>query len=101
MFDVKTRYATAGIMSELPAQLQTLLWSMIEDLGKEMPLDYLQVFEISKVEGDCGIMQKIVHSQEKPEFNRVYMIPYPNPVTLKVYVIDDETHSTMLLAEEY
>jgi hypothetical protein len=30
-----------------------------------------------------------------------YLIPVQSPVTAKLYIIDDNTHSTMLLAEEY
>ena len=61
--------------------------------------DYLQVFELSEYDG----MQKIVHSQEMPEYKMEYLIKLQGaPIFVgKVYVIDDKTHSTMLKAEEY
>ncbi len=64
-----------------------------------MPVDkdYLQVFSLS-VNGDS---QRIKHSQEVPEYCKEYVITIENPVTEKVFVIDDTTHSTMILAEEY
>ena len=59
--------------------------------------DYLQVFLLS-VDGEN---QRIIHEQEQPEYRKEYLFSSENPVTAKVYVIDDKTHSTMLLAEEY
>ncbi|MDE6848681.1 MAG: DUF960 domain-containing protein, partial [Ruminococcus sp.] len=38
---------------------------------------------------------------EQPPFRREYLIPSDNPITQKVYIIDSDTYSTMLLAEEY
>ena len=61
------------------------------------PKDYLQIFRLSV----SGRKQKIIHEQEEPEYSQEYTINIELPVTEKVYVIDDETHSTMLLASEY
>ena len=71
-------------------------------VNKEVPIeskDYFQVFELSEYDG----MQKIVHSQEMPEYKMEYLIKLQGaPIFVgKVYVIDDKTHSTMLKAEEY
>jgi len=48
-------------------------------------------------------MQKIVHSQEMPEYKMEYLVKLQGaPIFVgKIYVIDDKTHSTMLKAEEY
>ena len=59
--------------------------------------DYLQVFSLS----EHNSRQRIVHSQESPEYNREYFFENDSPVTEKIFVIDDGTHSTMLLANEY
>ena len=60
--------------------------------------DYLQVFELSEENG----MQKIVHSQEEPEYKREYLIKTDVPfLNAKIFVIDDETHCTMLFNYEY
>jgi hypothetical protein len=50
---------------------------------------------------DGVILQKIIHEQEQPVYKKEYIIPSEHPVNLKVYVIDDEDHSTMLLSSEY
>ena len=98
------RYATRGVSASIPMWLQAFLWRSIVGIppGER---DYLQVFQLSP-SGDGrdvhGAFQEIVHTQEKPEFLTRYLLTGDGaPVTAKVFVIDDDTHSTMLLAEEY
>lgn len=86
---------TKGVMSEIPFALQLFLWLLIEKLPE--PKDYLQVFRLSV----CDNGQHIVHEQKEPSYHKEYDCQIDNPVTAKVYVIDDGDHSTMLLAEEY
>ena len=64
-----------------------------------MPVDkdYLQVFSLSA----DGEKQIVKHTQEVPVYNKEYVFEFENPVAEKIFVIDDETHTTMLLAEEY
>ena len=88
------RYITKGVQSEIPAGLQFFMWSCISAVPEP---DYLQIFML---EAD-NEKQKIVHEQEIPEFRREYHLPSENPINAKVYIIDDNDHSTMLLAEEY
>ena len=89
------RYITKGVQSEIPAVLQIFMWDCI--LALPEPKDYLQIFRLSIYDGK----QKIIHEQEQPEFKREYILKLSEPVDAKVYVIDSETYSTMLLAEEY
>ena len=45
---------------------------------------------------------RIVHSQEVPEYKKIWIVKSSEPCdSQKIFVIDDDTHSTMLLAEEY
>ncbi len=89
------RYLTKGVQLEIPIELQLFMWSCIDKLSPER--DYLQVFNLSKI----GNLQRISHSSEQPEYHMEYLIPCDNPVTAKVYIIDSEDYSTMLLASEY
>ena len=89
------RYITRGVQAEIPLALQLFMWNCIDKLSPEM--DYLQVFNLSKI----GNLQRISHSSEQPEYHMEYLIPCDNPVTAKVYIIDSEDYSTMLLASEY
>jgi hypothetical protein len=94
MFD-NQRYLTRGVDESIPLRLQTLLWEMIDLLPPER--DYMQVFRLEPFGG----MQQVIHTSEEPEYKKVFLFPSDDPVTAKIYVIDDDTHTTMLLAEEY
>ena len=59
--------------------------------------DSLQVFKLVA----NGTSQQVIHSQEEPSYERTFTFPTDEPITAKIFVIDDATHSTMLLAEEY
>jgi hypothetical protein len=102
MFDKYNRYTTRGIEREISIELQLYLWNCIDKLkeqGKE--LDYLQVFELTKERFDDIYFQRIEHRQEVPEYRSEYNVFPTEMVNAKIFVIDDDTHSTMLLAEEY
>lgn len=88
-------YVTKGVNTTIPPLLQIMLWGLIQ----KMPVDkdYLQVFSLS----ESGGKQQIIHSQEIPEYRKVYAVTLDTVINGKIFVIDDETHSTMLLAEEY
>lgn len=94
MFDSE-RYLTRGVQNEIPFELQLFMWSLIDILPE--PKDYFQVFKLTVQNGK----QHISHESEQPEYHKEYDIETANPVTAKIYVIDDKTHCTMLLSEEY
>ena len=94
MFNNK-RYLTCGVDATIPLRLQTLLWNLIDLLPPES--DYLQVFWLKPFGG----MQQVIHTAEEPEYKKVLLFPSDAPITAKIYVIDDDDHTTMLLAEEY
>lgn len=90
------RYLTRGVQADIPFELQLFMWGCIDRLPEER--DYFQVFKLEVIGG----IQRIHHFSEQPEYSMEYLLPtVTNPVTSKVYVIDDGDHSTMLLAEEY
>lgn len=89
------RYLTKGVQAEIPLALQLFMWGCID--GMPEPKDYFQVFKLE----NSGGLQKITHFSEQPEHHKEYMIPTDKPITSKVYIIDSDEYSTMLLAEEY
>lgn len=89
------RYLTCGIDSTIPIELQLFMWECIDRLPQER--DYLQIFELKAV----GTLQSITHRSEQPPHHMEYLIISDEPITAKIYVIDDGDHSTMLLADEY
>lgn len=99
-----SRYLTRGIDTRIPPELALLLWHLIDELNiAGHQLDYLQVFTLSSTRDENGqLLQKIEHSQEIPPYQASYTIHVLGDiVTAKIFVVDDESHSTMLLAEEY
>ena len=91
----QNRYITKGVQSEIPAVLQLFMWDCIATMKE--PKDYLQIFRLSI----CNGMQSIIYEQEQPEYKHEHLLYCNNPITAKIYVIDDGDHCTMLLAEEY
>ena len=90
------RLITQGVNSGVNLLLQLFMWYCIDELDE--PKDYLQIFNCSMYDG----LQKITHIQEQPEYKREYLLKTDIPIFIgKIFVIDDETHSTMLLASEY
>ena len=90
------RFITRGVAENLNPLLVMILWEMIDSMTIQQ--DYLQVFELSEEKGK----QKIEHSQEVPEYKREHLFNVGTSIFIgRVFVIDDETHSTMLLASEY
>ena len=90
------RLVTMGVCGQIPDPLQFMMWIMAEDVPEQ---DYLQVFEL--METADGVL--ICHNQEEPPYEKVVKVKCAVEPGFreKVYIIDDETHSTMLLAEEY
>ena len=97
------RYVTRGVNSEVDIRLQIIMWELIDKLNKskDVEVDYLQVFNIYKKQ-DKILLE---HKQEVPEYQKLYEINNMGDVKLeeklKLFVIDDIDHSTMLLAQEY
>lgn len=89
------RYVTRGIANQVQRDLQLILWAMI-DLN-EQEKDYLQVFEVTCVMGKTVV----THTQEQPEYRKVFTFSLDLHFVGKIYIIDDGDHSTMMLAEEY
>ncbi len=89
------RYLTCGVDSSIPLELQMFLWQCVDGLPE--PRDHLQVFDLKPI----GNLQSITHRSEEPEYHMDYLLPADSPITEKIYIIDDGTHSTMLLCSEY
>ena len=102
MFDNGSRYVTRGVGNRIPLDIQIFMWQLIEDLKDTVgELDYLQVFDIS-IADEVEKIVRIIHSQEVPEYKKIWIVKSSEPCdSQKIFVIDDDTHSTMLLAEEY
>jgi len=99
------RCITRGVDAEIDPEVQDTLWRLIDLLcdRTDVTVDYLQVFELTTVSTDSTDRhnQSIVHRQEQPTYRATYHLRTERPYTGRVFVIDDGTHGTMLLACEY
>jgi hypothetical protein len=94
------KYITQGVKETLPSFLQNILWYLIETMDVTEK-DYLQVFDLSHTSEDGKMKQTILHTQEQPPYRKEYFICTKQIVAEKIFIIDDYTHCTMLLASEY
>lgn len=93
---MEKRFVTSGVEAKIPRWLQHLLWFMRDGMEVEKR-DYLQVFQLGRTETG----QRVIHTQQEPPYEYVLETECKDAVDTKVYIIDDETHVTMLLASEY
>ncbi|WP_176239068.1 DUF960 family protein [Mariniplasma anaerobium] len=100
-FSRSTRYLTRGISETVPLEIQIFMWSEIDKVVVAEQVDYLQVFEFKVKENHI----EIEHRQEDPAYKKVHKVKKLNDYIsldqIKVFVIDDIDHSTMLLSSEY
>ena len=89
------KFITSGVHSNVPPFLQIIMWELINNLPVDK--DYLQVFSLEPDKDG----QRIIHTQENPDYKKEYVFNLGCAVAGKVYVIDDGTHSTMLMNYEY
>jgi hypothetical protein len=93
------RYITKGVNESINIFLQLAIWDMISSIPCEK--DYLQIFKLSSEVKDGKKIQIICQSQEVPPYEKTFSFYCEEPVTAKLFCIDSEEYSTMLLAEEY
>ena len=96
------RVITMGVNNEIPESYQNIMWSMIiSDINKKQELDYLQIFELKPSYDKGKMVQMITKKQEQPRRESVRTVISDNPISAKIFVIDDISHITMLLSHEY
>lgn len=91
------RYVTEGIKDKLYPLHQLLLWNFIDEMDVEQKY-YFQSFNIT---GGVQVVE-IEHIQDTPPYRAVHRLKTGILIeNIKVYVIDDEERTTMLLSNEY
>ena len=101
MFESKNnRFVTRGIAEEVPITTQVFLWSLIDDqVSCGNQLGYFQKFALKATEKG----QKILHSQEEPEWSQVVFLQLAGLIQLNktIWLIDSGEYQTMLFPEDY
>ncbi|HIW33173.1 MAG TPA: DUF960 domain-containing protein [Candidatus Paenibacillus intestinavium] len=94
------RYITAGITNQVPLDTQLMLWELYETMQVESR-DYLQIFELTTVIGSHSCIHHILHKQEEPSYVHTHEVAAYTMLSGKIYIVHDQTHLTMLWANEY
>lgn len=88
----------------LSPELQFTLWAMVDMLRLRSGVqpDYLQVFHLAPaVDQTDPLNQTILHRQEQPPYVATNLVTVDQPITTRIFIIDDSEHATMMLASEY
>lgn len=105
MFETQENHFIKSRMREqISKEIQLLCWQLVDEKKQaDVQLDYLQIFEFNRDDQRGTIT--IVHRQEEPFFIDYSEIRITKDVEnfqiKKLWGIDDHTHQTMLLPEEY
>lgn len=103
------KYMTKGF-SGLPPFIQLTIFDIIEKFVAESNkearhIDYLQVIRLEPIVKNNVICQKLIHTQEQPEYINEIIIEYSTPITDKCFIISDSYPDgeviTFLKALEY
>ena len=97
---MQSKYVTQGVTETIPSYIQNILWFMVEKMVVDKK-DYLQIFVLDAITVKGKVIQKVIHMQEQPAYKKEHLLPVTDAIKAKVYIIDDKSHSTMLLASEY
>lgn len=96
------QYKTSGVDHYVPQEVQLAIWSYIDSRrNQQIPFDYLLVFELKPSQKDGVKMQLIDCHQEVPEHRDEISVICEEPISEKLFLIDDIDHVTLLLATEY
>lgn len=91
-------YSTKGIQEKMPFSLQMICLELLMKRKQEGSRDYFHIFELSITQEG---KQQICHKQEQPPYESTLEVEIETPIELKVWIIDEVEHITLLLPEEY
>ncbi len=98
--------STREIKNKVDPITEYLMWSMIEEAGKSgVELDWMQIFKLRTVRtrSKDRLLLKITHIQEEPAYENRFSLSIEPDEALNgtVWVMDDQTHATMMWDYEY
>lgn len=95
------RLLAIGITENVQKDIVDFLWMKIDEVVAKNQADYLQIFEFF-IKGNKLLIE---HRQEIPKFRKKYVIDNVKEIykyrNLKIYTIDYNYYSVMMLAEEH
>lgn len=104
MFENKNRYMTKRVSEEVSAELQWLIWDILDSfVNNREPdgVDYLQIFRLSVASIDSINTQRVIHSQEQPQFQEMAIFEVDQPMEATLYAYGEKDHTTLMFSEDY
>ncbi len=90
------RYLTSRSVQAIPWVIILVLWEMVDGMRVKHK-DCEQLFELYATSQG----QIICHMQQEHPYLYELELPFAEPVSAKVYIVDKSTYSIMILADEY
>ncbi len=81
-----TIFMTKTVKAEIPWDLILFIVSIVQNMPKDIEVDYLQVI--------------LIHKQEEPEYHKEYTLKIPTK-KCKLFFIDNGEYSTLMFSHEY
>ena len=85
-------FMTKTIKAEIPWDLILFIVSIVQNMPKDIEVDYLQVIDIQN--------NTLIHKQEEPEYHKEYTLKIPTK-KCKLFFIDNGEYSTLMFSHEY
>lgn len=100
-FDIKDKYTTTDVKDKICLNLQFDMWFSVEIMEVEHKSN-IQMFKLEPAKKGNRLCQKIIHTQEKPDYRKeAYLeLPEKDIVDTQVCIYNDGYRSVMLLAED-
>ena len=87
-----TIFMTKTVKAEIPWDLILFIVSLVQNMPKDIEVDYLQVIDIQN--------NTLIHKQEEPEYHKEYTLKIPTK-KCKLFFIDNGEYSTLMFSHEY
>ena len=87
-----TIFMTRTVKAESPWDLILFIVSIVQNMPKDIKVDYLQVIDIQN--------NSLIHKQEEPEYHKEYTLKIPTK-KCKLFFIDNGEYSTLMFSHEY
>ena len=85
-------FMTKAVKAEIPWDLILFIVSIVQNMPKDIEVDYLQVIDIQN--------STLIHKQEEPEYQKEYTLKIPTK-KCKLFFIDNREYSTLMFSHEY
>ena len=89
-------YETEEVKELISETVGPILWFMFKELDSPSSNHH---FELSIIEMDGQIKQRIIHTQRNTSYRREFSYKFPVPITVSVYIVGFSTDKWLMLLQ--